>query len=155
MIAVLALAGAVTTVSSAISAAIQAGKDFKSIIPLAGKLATLESEIAICEQGKHKSFLGRLGSDTEEAFAITNAKAQHKQAMDELRSVCMLYGPHGFWDNFQREIIAVRKRTLQRLQREADARDAMVFRITLIVGTILFAGGIYTMIYLANKLAGK
>ena len=95
MIEVLALASAVSTIAGGISSAVQAGKDVGSVLPQFGKLAKLEADIHLAEQGRHKGPLGRLTSTEEEGFAIANAKMKHKEAMDTLRSHCRLYGPPG------------------------------------------------------------
>ena len=95
MIEVLALAGAVTKVAGAVSSAVKAGSDVADLLPHFGKLAKLDSEIQLAEKGKHKGPLGRLSSSEEEGFAIAQAKMKHKEAMDELRSACQLYGPPG------------------------------------------------------------
>ena len=92
MIEVLALAGAVTKIAGAVSSAVKAGGDVADLLPHFGKLAKLDSEIQLAEKGKHKGPLGRLSSSEEEGFAIAQAKMKHKEAMDELRSACQLYG---------------------------------------------------------------
>ena len=78
MIEVLALASAVSTIAGGISSAVQAGKDVGSVLPQFGKLAKLEADIHLAEQGRHKGPLGRLTSTEEEGFAIANAKMKHK-----------------------------------------------------------------------------
>lgn len=153
MIEVMALASSVSTIAGAISSAVKAGKDFNSIIPLAGRLAKLDCEIQMADNGKHKSFLGKLGSTTEEAFAIADAKAKHKQAMDELRSICRLYGPVGFYDSFQKELVAARKRHKEELERQAETRDKIVWGITMTIGVLVFIAGVAGMIYVAQMFA--
>ena len=119
MIEVLALASAVSSIAGSISSAIQAGKDVNSIMPAFGKLASLEAEISIAESGRHKGPLGRLTSSEEEGFAIAQAKMKHKEVMDELRSVCRLFGPPGMWEIVVREQTAARIRRQQALDDEA------------------------------------
>ena len=126
MIEVLALASAVSTIAGGISSAIQAGKDVNSIMPAFGKLASLEAEISIAESGRHKGPLGRLTSSEEEGFAIAQAKMKHKEVMDELRSVCRLFGPPGMWE------IVVREQTAARIRRQKildDEGDRLMVRI--------------------------
>jgi len=145
MIEVLALASAVTTISSSISNAIKAGKDVGSVLPSFGKLAKLEADINIAEKGKHKGPLGRLTSTEAEGFAIAQAKMAHKESMEELRSVCRLYGPPGMWDTVVREQAAARKRRKDALEEQARKRDHLfyVLSIVLIVSIfILGAGGL-------------
>jgi hypothetical protein len=138
MIEVLALAGAVKTVSGAISAAVKAGKDATSLMPEFGKLAKLDAEIRMAESGKHKGFLGKLSSSEEEGFAIAEAKMAHKQAVDELRSVCQLYGPPDMWDTVLREQAAARVRHAAALKAQADKRARIVWFISLAFGAVLF-----------------
>ena len=112
MIEVLALAGAVTKIAGSVSAAIKAGKDASSLLPQFGKLAKLEADINLAEQGRHKGPLGRLTSSEEEGFAIAQAKMAHKEAQQELRSCCRLYGPPGMWDLVVQEQAAARSLSL-------------------------------------------
>ena len=142
MIEVLALASSVSTIAGAISSSVQAGRDMSSIMPMFGKLAGLEAEIQAAEKGRHKGPLGRLSSSEEEGFAIAQAKMKHKEAMDELRSICMLYGPPGMWKMVVEEQAAARKRQQERLEAEAKARDQLFWGISLTIGVIIFIGGL-------------
>lgn len=153
MIEVLALAGAVTKVAGGISSAIQAGKDMNSVLPHFGKLAKLEADINLAEQGKHKGPLGRLTSSEEEGFAIAQAKMAHKQAMEELRSACRLYGPSGMWDLVVREQAEARKRQKDALEAQAKARDRLFYGLSITIGVLLFLGGTAVMIWGANEIA--
>lgn len=153
MIEVLALAGAVTKVAGGISSAIQAGKDMNSVLPHFGKLAKLEADINLAEQGKHKGPLGRLTSSEEEGFAIAQAKMAHKQAMEELRSACRLYGPSGMWDLVVREQAEARKRQKDALEAQAKARDRLFYGLSITIGILIFLGGTAVMIWGANEIA--
>ena len=113
-----------------------------SIMPMFGKLAGLEAEIQAAEKGRHKGPLRRLTSSEEEGFAIAQAKMKHKEAMDELRSICMLYGPPGMWDLVVKEQAAARKRQQERLEEEAKARDQLFWGIGITLGIIIFIGGL-------------
>jgi hypothetical protein len=53
MIEVLALAGAVTKIAGAVSSAVKAGSDVADLLPHFGKLAKLEADIGLAEQGRH------------------------------------------------------------------------------------------------------
>ena len=85
MIEVLALAGAVTKIAGAVSSAVKAGSDIADLLPHFGKLAKLEADISLAEQGRHKGPLGRLTSSEEEGFAIAQAKMKHKEEQNERR----------------------------------------------------------------------
>ena len=138
MIEVLALAGAVKAISGAISAAVKAGQDASSLMPEFGKLAKLDAEIRMAESGGHKGFLGKLSSSEEEGFAIAEAKMAHKQAVDELRSVCQLYGPPDMWTTVLREQAAARVRHASALKAQAEKRDKIVAIISMAFGAALF-----------------
>jgi hypothetical protein len=138
MIEVLALAGAVKAVSGAISAAVKAGKDATSLMPEFGRLAELDAEIKLAESGKHKGFLGKLTSTEAEGFAIAEAKLAHKQAVDDLRSVCRLYGPPDMWETVLHEQAAARVRHAAALKAQADKRGKIVAIISMTFGAVLF-----------------
>ena len=141
MIEVLALASAVSTIAGSISSAVQAGKDVGSVLPAFGKLAKLEADIHIAESGRHKGPLGRLSSTEEEGFAIANAKMKHKEAIDNLRSICQLYGPPGMWETVIREQAAARKRRADFLNAQAAKRDKIFYLATVIIAVLVFALG--------------
>lgn len=153
MIEVLALASAVSTISSSISSAVKAGRDVGSVLPAFGKLAKLEADINIAEKGKHKGPLGRLTSTEAEGFAIAQAKMAHKQAMDELRSVCRLYGPAGMWDVVVREQAAARKRRKDALEEQARRRDRIFYTLTICFAVSLFVVGTIGLIWGAALVA--
>lgn len=147
MIEVLALAGAVTKIAGGISAAVKAGKDVNSLMPSFGRLAKLEADINLAETGKHKGPLGRLTSSEEEGFAIAQAKMAHKQAMEELRSACRLYGPSGMWDLVVQEQANARTRQRKLLEEQAEARDKLFYSLSIAAGVIFFALGSAAMFF--------
>jgi hypothetical protein len=152
MIEVLALAGAVTKIAGAVSSAVKAGSDVADLLPHFGKLAKLEADIGLAEQGRHKGPLGRLTSSEEEGFAIAQAKMKHKEAQNELREVCRLYGPPGMWDLVVKEQAAARVRQKEALEAQAKARDKLFWGISLTIGVILFLGGTGVMIWGLNEV---
>ena len=152
MIEVLALAGAVTKIAGAVSAAVKAGGDVADLLPHFGKLAKLEADIGLAEQGRHKGPLGRLTSSEEEGFAIAQAKMKHKECMDELRSACQLYGPPGMWDLVVKEQAAARQRHKEALELQAKQRDRLFWGISLVVGVVIFLGGLVLMIWGLNEV---
>jgi len=138
VIEVLALAGAVKAISGAISAAVKAGKDATSLMPEFSKLAELDAEIRAAESGAGKGFLGKLSSSEAEGFAIAEAKMAHKQAVDDLRSVCRLYGPPDMWDTVLREQAAARVRREAATKDHAAKREKIVWIISVVFGGVLF-----------------
>jgi len=153
MIEVLALAGAVTKIAGGISSAVQAGKDVNSLMPHFGKLAKLEADINLAESGRHKGPLGRLTSTEEEGFAIAQAKMAHRQAMEDLRSACRLYGPSGMWDLVVREQAEARKRQKEALEAQAASRDRLFYGLTITIAVVIFAAGTAAMIWGVDRLA--
>jgi len=153
MIEVLALASAVNTIASSISSAVKAGKDVNSLMPAFGKLANLEAEIGVAEKGRHKGPLGRLTSTEEEGFAIAQAKMKHKEVMNELRSMCQLYGPPGMWDSVVHEQARARKRRKDALEAEAAKRDKIFYALTIVAAVVVFALGSAGLIWGAAILA--
>ncbi len=156
MIEVLALAGAVTKIAGSVSAAVKAGRDIQSLMPQVGKLAKLEADINLAESGKHKNPFSRLTkgltSSEEEGFAIAQAKMAHKQAQDELRSVCMLYGPAGMWDMVVQEQANARTRQKKALEEAAKRRDKIFYILSIILGGGFFVAGSVGMIYIASYI---
>lgn len=155
MIEVLALASAVSTIAGGISSAIQAGKDVNSVMPAFGKLANLEAEINIAESGRHKGPLGRLSSTEEEGFAIAQAKMKHKEVMDELRSVCRLYGPPGMWESVVHEQAQARKRRKDALEEEAAKRDKIFYLVSVFAAILVFGLGTAGLFWGAAILADE
>ena len=143
MIEVLALASAVSTVSSSISAGIQAGRDVSSLMPKIGKLGELDGQIQLAEAGKHKGIFGKLMSTEQEALAISQAKQKHKEAMDTLRECMLLFGPPGAWEGFCKELALARARKKKRLEQEAEIRRKRELWIAIALGSALFIGGSY------------
>lgn len=144
MIEILALAGAVTKIGGSISTAIRAGKDMRTLMPQFGKIARLESEIQLAEQGKHKNPLGRLTSSEEEGLAIAQAKIAHKEAMDELREICSV---RGVWETVKKEMAAARKRHKAALEEEARRRDQMFWALGVTAAVIFAIVGTGLMIW--------
>ena len=155
MIEVLALASAVSTISNSISNAVKAGRDVGSVLPAFGKLAKLEADISLAEKGKHKGPLGRLTSTEAEGFAIARAKMAHKQAMDDLRSVCRLYGPSGMWDVVVKEQAAARRRRKEALEEQARKRDRLFYGLTISLAVSVFFLGTAGLFWGAAILAGS
>ena len=153
MIEVLALASAVSTIAGSISSAVQAGRDVSAVLPAFGKLAKLEADISLAESGRHKGPLRRLSSTEEEGFAIAQAKMKHKEAMDELRSICHLYGPPNMWATVVREQAAARKRRADLLNAQAKQRDKIFYSITISLSILVFCGGAAGLFWFAALLA--
>jgi hypothetical protein len=154
MIEVLALASAVSGIASSISKAVKAGRDVSSVIPAFGKLATLEAEISLAEKGKHKGPLGKLTSSEAEGLAIAQAKIAHREAVNELRSVCRLYGPANMWETVIFETGKVRKRRAAELKAQALRRDKIFWAISVFAGVAFFLIGTVLMVFGAHTFAG-
>ena len=57
MIEVVALAGAINSISGAITSSIQAGRSLHQLAPNIAKLGALDSQIQMAQAGKHKGIL--------------------------------------------------------------------------------------------------
>jgi hypothetical protein len=152
MIEVLALAGTVTKIAGSISAAVKAGRDISDLMPHFGKLAKLEADISLAEQGRHKGPLGRLTSSEEEGFAIAQAKMKHKEAQNELREVCRLYGPPGMWDLVVKEQAAARVRQKEAIEQQAKQRDRLFWGLSVTLGVVIFVIGFAAMVLGLNEV---
>jgi len=150
MIEVLALAGAVSQISGAISSSIKAGRDAGDLLGHFGKLAGLEAQINAAEQGKHKGPLGRMSSSEQEGIAIAQAKIAHKAAMDDLRTICSI---NGQWGLVQKEMAAARQRQKEALDEQARQRDQLFWGLSLTAGVLIFISGVAAMIWGANAVA--
>jgi hypothetical protein len=72
---------------------------------------------------------------------------KHKEAMDELRQTCRLFGPPGMWDLVVKEQAAARQRHKDALELQAKKRDQLFWGLSLAVGVIIFLGGTGVMIW--------
>ena len=66
MIEVVALAGAINSISGAITSSIQAGRNLSQLAPQVAKLGALDSQIQAAEAGKHKGILSMFEKVTKE-----------------------------------------------------------------------------------------
>ena len=78
----------------AITSSIQAGRSLSQLAPQVAKLGALDSQIQAAEAGKHKGILSVTSTEAE-AFAITQAKMAHKEAMEKMRETMLLFGSAG------------------------------------------------------------
>jgi hypothetical protein len=138
MIEVLALAGAVKAISGAISAAVKAGQDASSLMPEFVKLDKLGEDIKRAEAGEHRGVLGKLRSTEAEGYAIAQAKIEHREAINELRRVCLYSGVPNLWEMVLREQAAARVRHAAALKVQAEKRGKIVAIIGMVFGAALF-----------------
>jgi hypothetical protein len=78
---------------------------------------------------------------------------KHKEVMDELRSVCRLYGPPGMWESVVHEQAQARKRRKDALEAEAAKRDKIFYALTIVAAFVVFAMGSAGLIWGAAILA--
>ena len=99
MIEVLALAGAVTKIAGGISSAVQAGRDVNSLMPHFGKLAKLEADIILLNQGKHKGPLGRLTSAKKKALPLLKLRWRTRKLWKLFAAIAAYMGHRacGIW----------------------------------------------------------
>ena len=77
---------------------------------------------------------------------------KHKEAQNELREVCRLYGPPGMWDLVVKEQAAARVRQKEALEAQAKARDRLFWGISVAIGVTLFVAGSAAMIWGLNEV---
>ena len=80
---------------------------------------------------------------------------KHKEAMEELRSVCRLYGSPGMWDSVVYEQAQARKRRKDALEAQAAKRDKIFYLISVVVGVLIFGLGTAGMFWGAAILADE
>ena len=80
---------------------------------------------------------------------------KHKEAMEELRSICRLYGSPGMWDSVVHEQAQARKRRKDALEAEAAKRDKIFYLISVVAGILVFGLGTAGMFWGAAILADE
>ena len=78
---------------------------------------------------------------------------KHKECMEELRSICLLFGPPNMWQTVVREQAAARKRRKDFLDAQAAKRDRVFYFITVSLAVIVFGLGTGGLLYGAAILA--
>ena len=154
MIEVVALAGAINSISGAITSSIQAGRSLHQLSPNIAKLGALDSQIQAAEAGKHKGILSKLTSTESEAFSIAQAKMAHKNAMEKMRETMLLFGESGMWESFNKELADARARKKRQLEELSKIRKRNELIIACIIGAILFGVGSYVAIYYFVETVG-
>ena len=154
MIEVVALAGAINSISGAITSSIQAGRNLSQIAPQIAKLGALDSQVQAAEAGKHKGILSKLTSTEAEALAITQAKMAHKQAMEKLRETMLLFGETGTWEAFNKNLADARARKKRQLEELSKIRKTKELIAALIIGALVFGGGSYAAVYFFVQTVG-
>jgi len=75
----------------------------------------------------------------------------HKEAQQELRSCCRLYGPPGMWDLVVQEQAAARTRQRKVLEEAAEARDKLFWMLSVAAAVVFFIVGSSLMIWGLNE----
>ena len=154
MIEVVALAGAINSISGAITSSIQAGRSLSQLAPQVAKLGALDSQIQAAEAGKHKGILSKLTSTEAEAFAITQAKMAHKEAMEKMRETMLLFGSAGMWESFNKNLADARARKKKQLEELSRIRKRNELIAACVIGAVLFGVGSYISIYFFVQQVG-
>ena len=154
MIEVVALAGAINSISGAITSSLQAGRSLSQLTPHISKLGALDSQIQIAQAGKHKGILSKLTSTESEAFAITQAKMAHKNAMEKIRETMQLFAPFGTWEAFNKELADARVRKKKQLEELSRIRKRNELTVACIIGAVVFGLGSYGAVYYFVQAVG-
>ena len=154
MIEVVALAGAINSISGAITSSIQAGRSLHQLAPNIAKLGALDSQVQMAQAGKHKGILSKLTSTESEAFSIAQAKMAHKKAMEKMRETMLLFGESGMWESFNKELADARARKKRQLEELSKIRKRNELIIACIIGAVFFGIGSYGAIYYFVQTVG-
>ena len=89
------------------------------------------------------------------ALLLAATDGTNKEVTDELRSVCMLYGPPGMWESVVHEQAQARKRRKDVLEAEAAKRDKIFYLVSVIAAMLIFGLGTAGLFWGAAILADE
>lgn len=142
---------AVSAATSAISSAIQAGKDLSALSGPISKYAKAEAELQAGAKAKKNSFFSKFGGVEANAIDEFFKKEEVAEARTKLREIFMLYGKQGQWERLQAEIARQRKLEMDKVEQELRIRkikQQISICILIAIGVGLF--GYYYISYLMS-----
>tara|TARA_A100001201_G_scaffold137633_1_gene127721 strand:+ start:246 stop:707 length:462 start_codon:yes stop_codon:yes gene_type:complete len=142
---------AVSAASSAISSAIQAGKDLSSLSGPISKYAKAEAELQAGAKAKKNSFFSKFGGVEANAIDEFFKKEEVAESRAKLREIFMIYGKAGQWERLQAEIARQRKLEMERVEEELRIRR-LKQQITICICIAIVVGlfGYYYIKYLLS-----
>tara|TARA_R100001460_G_scaffold2629_1_gene8389 strand:- start:16902 stop:17363 length:462 start_codon:yes stop_codon:yes gene_type:complete len=142
---------AVSAASSAISSAIQAGRDISSLSGPISKYAKAEAQLQVGAKRKKNSLFSKIGNVEGNAVDEFFKKEEVAETRAKLREMFMLYGKPGQWQRLQAEIARQRKMQMEAIEEEQkrQARNkAITIVVFLTIGVAVF--GYYYITYLMS-----
>ena len=136
---------AVSAASSAISSAIQAGRDISALSGPISKYAKAEAQLQVGAKRKKNSFFSKLGNVEGNAIDDFFKKEEVAETRAKLREMFMLYGKPGQWERLQAEIARQRKMQMEAIEEEAriKARNQAIMVVTFLSLAVGIAGYFY------------
>lgn len=129
---------AVSAASSAISSAVKAGKDLRSLSGPISKYAKAEAELNFGAQRKKNSLFSKMTGAEQAGIDEFFRQEELNSMRNELRSIFQIYGKPGAWERLQAEIARQRQMQREELERRAKVRDAII--LWTVLPTMLIAG---------------
>ena len=136
---------AVSAASSAISSAIQAGRDISSLSGPIAKYAKAEAQLQVGAKRKKNSLFSKIGNVEGNAIDEFFKKEEVAETRAKLREMFMLYGKPGQWERLQAEIARQRKMQMDAIEEEQRilARNRTIIILTAIIIFVCVAGYYY------------
>ena len=136
---------AVSAASSAISSAIQAGRDVSSLSGPIARYAKAEAQLQVGAKRKKNSLFSKIGNVEGNAVDEFFKKEEVAETRAKLREMFMLYGRPGQWERLQAEIARQRKMQMDAIEEEQRilARNRTIIIITGIIIFVAVAGYYY------------
>lgn len=142
---------AVSAATSAISSAIQSGRDIASLSPQISKYAKAEAQLQAGAKAKKNSFFSKFGGVEANAIDEFFKKEEVAEARAKLREMFMLYGKAGQWERLQAEIARQRKIEMEKV--EEELRIARLKKQISICICIAIAVGLFGYYYIKYLLS--
>ena len=136
---------AVSAASSAISSAIQAGRDISSLSGPIAKYAKAEAQLQVGAKRKKNSLFSKIGNVEGNAIDEFFKKEEVAETRAKLREMFMLYGRPGQWERLQAEIARQRKMQMDAIEEEQRilARNRTIVILTAIIIFVAVASYYY------------
>lgn len=139
---------AVSAASSAISSAIQAGKDLSSLSGPIKKYAQAEADLQFGASAKKTGWMSKFSMVEQNAIDEHFRKEELRQLRDQMREMFMLYGAPGQWERLQAEIANQRAMRQRFLEHKKKQRDMIITIITITIAIPVIAGIVFGGVYL-------
>lgn len=130
---------AVSAASSAISSAIQSGRDIASLSGPISKYAKAEAKLQVGAKVKKNSLFSKLGGTEANVIDEFFKKEEMKETRRQLREMFALYGKIGQWERLQGEIARQRKLEMEAVEEEIR-KQKLKQQITICIAMAIILG---------------